>query len=310
MGIDTMRLIVACPQCKRQYNASQRKPGSKFRCLCGSLLKIGQPRGHDAAVVRCSSCGAPREKGADACGHCGSDFTLHERDLQTVCPACLARVSDKARYCHHCGTPLIGETVASDKSPVSCPACQPRRKLFSRRLGTYPLAVLECSTCAGLWLGIRELDQLFECESRGEHKVVVYVSSAEPRKPAGGYRPCAVCDELMSRRNFARGKSGVIVDVCGSHGVWFDADELSHLIAWTRAGGLEEARLDLARLSSASDSPRRRMAIQADQEVGRVRAAAARSKSSPTPDSHDDDRDFWWLRMAANMAFGTLRRLS
>ncbi len=50
------------------------------------------------------------------------------------------------------------------------------------------------------------------------------------------YRPCAICGELMNRRNYGR-DSGIIIDVCGDHGVWFDADELARILTWIRAGG-------------------------------------------------------------------------
>jgi Zn-finger nucleic acid-binding protein len=256
---NSMRLLVACTKCQRQYDASRRKSRAKFRCLCGEVVIISKPRGHDATVVRCSSCGAPREKGTADCGHCGSDFTLHERDLHTVCPGCLARVSDKARYCHHCATPLVAEMSTGEKSAQLCPKCEPRRRLRSRRLGDYSIGVLECQTCAGLWFGIRELDHVFEVESRRTTKIVAHSKSAEKPPPSRGYRPCVVCKALMARRNFGKGKSGVIVDVCGLHGLWFDADELSHLIAWTRAGGLEDARLDLARLKNSNDVTRQRI---------------------------------------------------
>ncbi len=45
----------------------------------------------------------------------------------------------------------------------------------------------------------------------------------------------------MQRRNFA-GSSGVIVDVCGPHGVWFDHRELERVLEFVRAGGLRRAR--------------------------------------------------------------------
>ena len=40
----------------------------------------------------------------------------------------------------------------------------------------------------------------------------------------------------MNRRNWGQ-KSGVIVDVCQNHGVWFDLDELDKLLRWIRTGG-------------------------------------------------------------------------
>jgi Zn-finger nucleic acid-binding protein len=45
----------------------------------------------------------------------------------------------------------------------------------------------------------------------------------------------------MNRNNFAR-SSGVIIDVCKQHGIWFDAEELPRIIEFIRAGGLEHAR--------------------------------------------------------------------
>jgi Zn-finger nucleic acid-binding protein len=45
----------------------------------------------------------------------------------------------------------------------------------------------------------------------------------------------------MNRSNFAR-SSGVIIDVCKHHGVWFDADELPKIIGFIHKGGMELAR--------------------------------------------------------------------
>jgi len=45
----------------------------------------------------------------------------------------------------------------------------------------------------------------------------------------------------MNRVNFAH-CSGVIVDACKKHGVWFDRDELSRIVEFIRSGGLELSR--------------------------------------------------------------------
>ena len=45
----------------------------------------------------------------------------------------------------------------------------------------------------------------------------------------------------MNRANFAR-CSGVVVDLCKEHGIWFDRDELSRIIEFIKDGGLELAR--------------------------------------------------------------------
>ncbi len=145
-----MRLLVACPQCNRQYDASRLSIGQRFRCHCGSVLTVQQPRGHDAAVVCCSHCGAPRSEGSLKCEYCGADFTLHERDLDTVCPHCLTRVSNHARFCHFCGKPIHPEMVAGIKSTLVCPECGEGHMLVSRAWGD--VSALECGRCAGLWL--------------------------------------------------------------------------------------------------------------------------------------------------------------
>ncbi len=237
-----MRNLIACPGCARQYDASERAPGSRFHCLCGRVVTVREPHAHDAAVVRCSGCGAPRLGGAAACGYCGADFTLHERDLHTICPACAARVSDRARYCHHCATALLPQPLgAGTEHP--CPACGDGAGLDSRRLGDEQLAVLECPRCAGLWVGRDTFEVLLD---RARARSVADPSGRPPPPPSPShrqhgplYRPCPECGGLMNRRNFGR-RSGVIVDTCAAHGSWFDDRELTELLRWVREGGEAE----------------------------------------------------------------------
>ena len=66
-------------------------------------------------------------------------------------------------------------------------------------------------------------------------------SETDPSQAEIRYRPCPACDELMNRFNFA-GCSGVILDACRPHGVWFDADELRRIVEFIRGGGLDVAR--------------------------------------------------------------------
>jgi Zn-finger nucleic acid-binding protein len=55
------------------------------------------------------------------------------------------------------------------------------------------------------------------------------------------YRKCPVCSGMMTRRNHGR-TSGVIIDTCPDHGVWFDPAELSKILAWIEAGGEIQAK--------------------------------------------------------------------
>jgi Zn-finger nucleic acid-binding protein len=197
-------------------------------------------------VVHCSSCGAARTEGSDVCPYCQAEFTLHERDLNTVCPNCLARVNDSARFCHHCGTGLVPELDAGQETDLSCPSCPGKHRLVSRRMGREQVTVLECGRCGGFWLGHEGFQQLVE---RALHEALPFGPQGPPAAGSAGrglqqhprgrfYRPCVVCGELMNRLNYGR-VSGVIIDACKDHGIWFEADSLRRILDWVHRGGAE-----------------------------------------------------------------------
>jgi Zn-finger nucleic acid-binding protein len=210
-------------------------------------------------VVRCSTCGGPREKGSQTCGFCGGDFTVHERDLHTICPQCLARVSDRARYCHHCALPLLPEGLAGETTHYLCPGCGKNHHLESRSLETAGISVLECPRCAGFWLGADTFDTLLKkarttaapdgWSPERESPSLLPPPGATPSDLS--YRPCPICTKLMHRRNFGR-KSGIIIDSCKAHGIWFDAHEL--------AAGPEQKSVAPPRLWCRLPGPRSRLA--------------------------------------------------
>jgi len=131
--------------------------------------------------------------------------------------------------------------VGGKDSPYTCPVCGDRSVLQSRRLGTEAVSVLECQLCAGLWLGHDSFEQLKErAATKGE---ALRGLARQPLKPvqqrataAVSYRPCICCGQLMVRRQYIRG-SGVVVDICRDHGIWFDDEELSQLLHWISQGG-------------------------------------------------------------------------
>lgn len=259
------RLLVKCRSCQRQYSLANRMQGKQFHCHCGVVIKVKAARGHDATVVVCSACGAPRQENARSCTHCDSDFTLHEQDLVSMCPGCLSRISKRARFCHHCGLRIEPESVRVRKAVQVCPACEGDKHLAHRMLGTPRVAVLECQVCAGLWIPLERFCALIEGESTSMYSALG-PGEAEWKEQSGRmYRPCAVCRQLMIRQHFGRGKSRVILDICGSHGVWLDNDELAHLLAWVRAGGARDAAHDIAKLRNAKDRQRKREAFQLDE---------------------------------------------
>ncbi len=50
------------------------------------------------------------------------------------------------------------------------------------------------------------------------------------------YLACPACGVAMARKNFQR-VSGIIVDECLNHGIWFDPGELARALAFLREGG-------------------------------------------------------------------------
>lgn len=254
--MEKLRQLVACPSCQRQFDASGHAAGERFHCLCGELVEVPAPQPHDAAVVRCSACGGPRQGDEAACSFCGSDFTLHERDLHTLCPGCATRISDRARYCHACALPIAPEGELGDPTEHDCPVCGDASPLASRQIGARRMALLECGRCGGLWLGsdvFKELEEeaLRRAPVDATGPATPAAATSTPPSPAAApfYRPCPVCDARMHRRNYGR-KSGVILDTCAAHGLWFDHGELARVLGWIREGGSRRAE-------AAADEQRR-----------------------------------------------------
>jgi len=279
----TLRRLLACPECRRQYDASGLAAGSRIHCDCGELLEVPAARGRTAAVVRCSSCGAPRRGAALACVHCGADFTLSDQDLDTLCPGCGTRIGRRARFCHACGLAILPFATAGEETATPCPACGPPRRLASRTLGEEGLALSECRRCGGLWIG-GEVFRVLEERARRDETFWKGADLPDPSDRGQGagafYRPCPSCATRMHRRNYGR-RSGVILDVCPRHGLWFDHGELARILAWIRSGSLsrseeldreesvQTARLERFREAMAEDfSERRRRPSLADLARG------------------------------------------
>lgn len=185
-----------------------------------------------AGALRCPSCGAPATPDSTACPYCGTLLAL------VGCPSCFAKLFRGTRFCAHCGAESIREE-APPRPNRPCPECQ--RPFSPVKVGSVVLD--ECSHCGGLWVDSSSFHRI--CQETEQQTVVLETISSGPEAPpsAGSQRywPCPECRRLMNRQNFAR-VSGIIVDVCKGHGVWFNQGELRRIIGFIRDGGMSRAR--------------------------------------------------------------------
>jgi Zn-finger nucleic acid-binding protein len=103
-------------------------------------------------------------------------------------------------------------------------------------------AVSECERCLGVWVAVLSFERI--CVDREERAAVLGAASYAPAHGAYElkvqYSPCPKCEQLMNRINFDR--SGVVVDICKGHGIWFDHDELTRIAEFIDDGNLGEPR--------------------------------------------------------------------
>jgi Zn-finger nucleic acid-binding protein len=213
-----------------------------------------------AKTLNCPTCGAAVTGDESSCRYCGA------RLATVACPSCFGMMFAGSKHCPHCGGaasrgPLLDETG------VSCPDCDV--PLVRVAIGDTVLA--ECERCFGIWLDTASFNRV--CVER-EHQAAV-LGRAEPQeidvKKAWRYLPCPSCKHLMHRVNFA-GQSGVIIDMCKDHGVWFEREELRKIVEFIRAGGMTEARENqLERL----ERERRRLESERDEAAEQVSRADA-----------------------------------
>jgi len=107
---------------------------------------------------------------------------------------------------------------------MDCPFCQ------------NPMIVLEleqveidhCIACGGIWLDSGELEQLFADSSQAKD----LVSSFKQMDVKEKMRLCPICLKKMHKVLVTGENEQVVIDRCPkNHGLWFDKDELSQVLA-------------------------------------------------------------------------------
>jgi len=193
----------------------------------------------EANTLHCHSCGAAVGEHDLTCPYCGGQLAT------VACPRCFGMVPVHASHCPNCGAAVAAGVTAT--SSLDCPDC--RVPLNASVLGG--LSLDQCGKCGGLWVDQKTFEQI--AADRQERGEVMGSLPAPVVRPVSletvHYRPCPRCGKLMNRQNYAH-ISGVVINVCKEHGIWFERDELRQVLAFIEAGGLERSRShELAQLS-------------------------------------------------------------
>ena len=185
-----------------------------------------------ALTCHCASCGAPIPVDAVQCPYCRCQAAT------VACPTCLGLVPVAARHCPRCGAAV----VVQEHGPagLQCPEC--RTAMVKASVGQIDLD--QCLRCGGVWLDLALFERV--AADREERGTVLGAlpgdqAKAPPAPEAIHYRPCPACGKLMNRTNYGR-ISGVILDTCKEHGLWFDKDELRRVLEFIQKGGLDKSR--------------------------------------------------------------------
>ena len=238
--------LIACQECKRQWDVTRYRVGEKLRCVCNFVMEVPRLQSYTPEVHHCQMCGASRSPGQTPCQYCGAVPVRDSAELTLVCPLCLQRTPKESEFCASCGEPLNPGRLDAKTGKLACPRCR-TPKLVNRKVGHF--MVDECPSCSGLWVEAKTLDGIVRQQAQREKEE--YRREKVGTKPVRGeldksqtqvmYLQCPVCGQQMNRRNFMRA-SGVIIDECRSDGVWLDCDELGRIGAYISSGGLEYSR--------------------------------------------------------------------
>lgn len=209
-----------------------------------------------AKALLCPSCGGGLDPDARSCPHCAVTVATRR------CAVCFDLNLIDDRNCRRCGARLPEEDPGARRDRLDCPGCG--AVMTPRRLASSSFD--ECDHCGGLWLSPGTAQGVAsEAETRAQLRALdLPPAPASATDEAGSveYRPCPSCGKLMNRSQYAHG-SGVVVDLCRSHGTYYDRGELTRIFTFIESGGLEKARKREAESMRENLRDLRRKAIMA-----------------------------------------------
>lgn len=257
--------LLSCGACKRQLDVTAMAIGDQVKCVCDALLVVGPAREVTVSGLACGHCGGVISAGDQECSYCHAALSPADRLETTLCPLCAARLPNDSRHCKSCGVELRASAVPALPREGKCPTCE-----GPLRVHLLPEAELvECDPelgCGGIWAG-REAFQRIQRSARsasieGRTSTPASTMESEPgeagRKRARMYIPCLSCGSLMQRRQFriTGQASGIVVDVCRDHGMWFDRHELEQALAFVAAQAIRHTGVGEPPQPSPTPAPR------------------------------------------------------
>jgi Zn-finger nucleic acid-binding protein len=187
-----------------------------------------------AGALHCPSCGAAAPPDVRQCPYCAAALA------RIACASCFGTLFVGQRFCPHCGVESA-QRRQMDSSPLACPRCRPDRGTQMTPIELDGVHLDECLDCGGAWIEHGTFERICT-DAQAQTTAMRLLAPTRSRfENVIAYLKCPLCDHQMARRNYAT-RSGIIVDVCPEHGLWFDHDELRRIVEFIRAGGLEDAR--------------------------------------------------------------------
>lgn len=189
-------------------------------------------------VLHCPSCGAAVKRGVDNCEYCDAhlDFSLKGKTIH--CPHCFDITSANGNFCIHCAKPVKGlVSVGKVLEDRLCPRCE----VPMRGMSMGDFSVVQCAECSGVFVPHETFEMMQETRDAAIFSTHGIARATVETEEVVKYVRCPVCLKMMNRTNFAR-ISGVIIDSCRDHGIWFDPGEVEKIMAFVARGGLQKAK--------------------------------------------------------------------
>jgi len=123
---------------------------------------------------------------------------------------------------------------------LNCPRCQETlvSKDFEIFTGNF------CEKCQGIFVDHDNIEDFISKNIADSAYAYNPSKLASFSLKADGsiYLKCPVCQDMMQRNNFSKPKSskksGILLDSCRIHGIWFDQGEIVNVAEFIRCGGL------------------------------------------------------------------------